>query len=164
MSELKEKLKKYLLVKHTEARLKEVNKHVEKTIPWIWRKGLMNNIQTHCNVLLNSLLNEEEKQTLRTNKYIVDSILKYNVERSETLIKANKKINNMKTFMQLNSYIIFEEIAKGLAEHKKKNAIDFNIRMQLSLAQERINAAFKIEDVLNDRIGAETVSANPELN
>ena len=155
MSELKENIKKYLLVRHTQAKLKEYNKRISKTIPWIWRKGLMNNIETHCNVLLNSLLNEEKTQKLRQNKYIVDSILKYNLERSESILKTNKTIKNMKTFMQLNSYIIFDEISKGISEHKNKNNIEFNIRTQLSLAQEKINSASNVEEVLNDKIGAE---------
>lgn len=158
MSELKENIKKYLLVKHTQAKLKEYNKKISKNIPWIMRKGLMNNFETHCNVLLNSLLNEEKKQKLRQNKYIVDSILKFNFERSENLIKSNKRIRNMKSFMQLNSYIIYEEATKGFIEHKDKDAIDFNIRMQLSLAQEKINSVSDVEEVLNDKIGMEETS------
>ena len=155
MSKLKENIKKYLLVKHTQARLKEYNKRISKTIPWIWRKGLMNNIETHCKVLLNSLFNEESKQKLRQNKYIVDSILKYNIERSENILKSNKRINNIKSYMQLNSFIIFDEIKKGLAANKKKNTIDFNIRMQLLLAQEKINSSAQIEEILNDKISSE---------
>ncbi len=162
MKDLKDNIKKYLLVKHTQSRLKEYNKRISKTIPWIWRKGLMNNIETHCNVLLNSLLNSEEKQTYRKNKYIVDSILKYNIERSEKIIQANKKIKNIKSFLQLNSFIIFDEITKGLAEHKNKNAIDFNIRMQLLLAQEKINSSFNVDDVLNDKINSRDVCLNVE--
>ena len=158
MSEISENIKKYLLVKHTQAKLKEYNNRITKTIPWIWRKGLMNNIETHCNVLLNSLLNTETKQKLRQNKYIIDSILKYNIERSESLLKSNKRIKNMKSFMQLNSYIIYDEIMKGILEHKNKNIIDFNIRTQLTLAQERINKASNVEEVLNDKIGSEQIA------
>ena len=153
MSELKENIKKYLLIQHTKAKLEEYNKRISKTIPWIWRKSLMNNIETHCSVLLNSLLNEETTQRLRRNKFIVDSIFKYNIERSESLLKTNKKIKNMKKFMQLNSYIIFDEISKGFAENKNKKNIDFNIRTQLSLAQEKINAASDVEEVLMEKIG-----------
>ena len=162
MGKLQEIIKKYLLVKHTQSKLNEYNKRISKTIPQTWREGLMNNIETHCNVLLNSLLNDKEKPGFRTSKYIVDSILKYNIERSEKLIQANKNINNIKSFMQLNSFIIFDEIAKGLAEHKNKNAIDFNIRMQLLLAQEKMNSAFNIDDVLNEKIGSKSVRLKAE--
>ena len=61
-------------------------------------------------------------------------------------------------FMQLNSFIIFDEITKGLALNKKKKAIDFNIRMQLMLAQEKINSSFTVEDVLNDTIENENMA------
>ena len=153
MSELKENIKKYLLIKHTEAKIREYNKRIAETLPWIWRKGIINNMETHCNVLLNSLLNQEKKQKYRQTKYIIDSILKYNIERSETILKSSKKIKNIKKFMQLNSYIIFEEISKGILEHKKKNAIDFNIRTQLSLIQEKINKASNVETVLDEILG-----------
>lgn len=162
MGNLTDSLKKYLLIKHTQSKLKEYNKRISKTVPWIWRKGLMNNIETHCDVLLNSFLNTDEKQPFKTSKYIIDSILKYNIERSEKLIQANKKIKNMKSFMQLNSYIIFDEIMKGLAEHKNKKAIDFNIRMQLLLAQEKINTTFNVDAVLNEKIENKNICLNAE--
>ena len=160
MSKLQEMITKYLLIRHTQSKINEYNKRI--SVPQNWRKGLMNNIETHCNVLLNSLLNDKEKPSFRTSKYIVDSILKYNIERSEKLILANKNINNINSFMQLNSFIIFDEIVKGLREHKNKNAIDFNIRMQLLLAQEKMNSAFNIDDVLNEKIGSKGVCLNAE--
>ncbi len=160
MENLKENIKKYLLIKHTQSRLKEYDKRVSKTIPWIWRKGLMNNIETHCKVLLNSLFNSEEKQTFRKNKYIIDSILKYNIENSEKLVQSKKRIKNIKSFMQLNSYIIFDEIAKGLAEHKDKKTIDINIKRKLLIAQEKINSSFGVEDILNEAINDKNICFN----
>ena len=75
MNELKENIKKYLLVKHAQAKLKEYNNSISKSIPWIQRKSLTNNIETHIKVLLNSLINDCGSQSLRRNEYIVDSIL-----------------------------------------------------------------------------------------
>ena len=77
MSELRESIKKYLLVKYAESRVNERCAHLSKSIPWIQRKSLINTIDAHCKVLLNTLINESERQSLRQNKFIVDSILKY---------------------------------------------------------------------------------------
>lgn len=153
MNELKERIKKYLLVKHTEAKLKECSEHISKTIPWIQRKSFSNTIQTHCRVLLNSLINDYEKQSLRRNKYIVDSILKYNLERSETILKSGKRAKDIKSYMQLNSYIIFDEISKGISLNKSKKAIKYNIEKKLSLIQEKIDAKNTPEEILNSAIG-----------
>ena len=115
---LTENIKKYLLVKHTEAKLKKCREEIEKNVPWIQRKNITNTVETHCKVLLNALLNE--KQSLRRNKYIVDSILKYTIEKSEPVLKSHKKNSDFKTYMQINSYIVFDEIVKGLASNKNK--------------------------------------------
>ncbi len=149
---LTENIKKYLLLKHTEAKLKKCREEIEKNIPWIQRKSINNTIETHCKVLLNSLL--KEKQSLRRNKYIVDLILQYAVEKSETLIKFHKKADEFQTYMQLNSYIVYDEIAKGLANNKKKQTIKFNIDKQLSSAWEKMDLKQTAEEILNDKIGA----------
>ena len=152
MNNVKENIKKYLLLKHTEAKLKECKTEIEKTIPWIQRKGISNTIETHCRVLLNALNNE--KQSLRRNKYIVDSVIKYSLERSEIILKSHKKNNDIQSYMQLSSYIVFDEIVKGISEHKNKKAIKFNIEKQLSLVQEKLNSKTTIEEILNNKIGA----------
>ena len=147
---LTENIKKYLLVKHTEAKLKKCKEEIEKNVPWIQRKNVANTVETHCKVLLNALL--QEKQSLRRNKYIVDSILKYTIEKGETVIKAHKKSDDFKTYMQLNSYIVFDEIAKGLADSKNKKTIRFNIEKQLSLVQEKMDLKQSPEEILNSII------------
>ena len=154
MNELKENVKKYLLIKHAQAKLKEYNSHLSKSIPWIQRKSLINNIETHIKVLLNSLINEEKTQSLRLNKYMVDSILKYTLGRSENLIKVNKKAKDMKSYMQLNSYIVFDEISKGINNNQNKKTIKFNIEKRLSNIQESIDMKESPEEILNKIISA----------
>ena len=152
--ELKENIKKYLLIKHVEAKLNECNSKISKSIPWIQRKSILNTINTHCKVLLNALINQSGKQSLRQNKYIVDSILKYTLGRSENLLKSNKKVKDIKAYMQLNSYIVYDEIIKGLSSNKNKKAIKFNIEKQLSGLQEKIDSKISIDEILNEKIGA----------
>ena len=154
MKELKENIKKYLLVKHAEDKLKEYNSHISKSIPWIQRKSLTNNIETHIKVLLNSLINESETQSLRRNEYIVDSILKYTLGKSENLLKVNKKAKDIKSYMQLNSYVVYDEISRGLMNHQDKKTIKYNIEKTLSSIQERLNANVSPEEVLNELISA----------
>ena len=86
MNELKENIKKYLLVKYAETRVNECSSHLSKSIPWIQRKGLTNTIQTHFRVLLNTLINGSEKQSFRQNKFIVDSILKYTLTSFASIV------------------------------------------------------------------------------
>ena len=152
MNLLNENIKKYLLAKHTETKLKECKQEIEKNIPWIQRKNITNTIETHCKVLLNAL--NGEKQSYRRNKFIVDSILKYTIEKSEAIINLHKKTDEMKAYMQLNSYIVFDEISKGLSCNKNKKAIKYNIEKQLSLVQEKIDAKMTAEEILNTKIGA----------
>lgn len=148
MSETKEKLKKYLLVKYTEAKLKECNKGISKSIPWIQKKTLTNTIETHCRVLLNTLLNKRGKQSLRENKFIIDSIFEYTLKRSENLLKTKKKVKDIKTYMQLNSYIVFEEIEKGLTNKVGKKTITYNIEKQLAKVREQTNEKQSPQEIL----------------
>ena len=150
MKNLKENLKKYLFVKYAEARIRECNKHISKNIPWIQRKSLSNTIEAHCKVLLNTLLSADGKQSLRENKYILDSILKYTLKRSENLLKTNKKTKDIKTYMQLNSYIVFDEIAKGLSSNQSKKTIKFNIEKHLSEIQENIDSKVAPAEILEE--------------
>lgn len=154
MNELKDSIKKYLLIKYAQSRLNMSNNYMSKSIPWIQRKSLSNNIESHCRVLLNSLINQCGEQHLRRNKFIIDSIFKYTLGRSENLLKSNKKAKDIKSYMQLNSFIVYDEIMKGLAEKKNKKAITFNIEKQLSELQERIDSKTGIEEILNERISA----------
>lgn len=140
MREFKENIKKYMLVKYAESKLKECNNRISRTVPWIRRKSLSETIETHCRVLLNTLLNSSEKQSFRENKYILDSILKYTLNRSETLLKSNKKAKDIQSYMQLSSYIVFDEIAKGLSSRQSKKTIKYNIEKHLSEIQENIDS------------------------
>lgn len=154
MNKLKENIKKYLLVKYTESKIKKCNNQLAKSIPWIQRKSLCNTIETHYRVLLNTLLNESEYQSFRQNIFIVDSIMKYTLKRSANLLKTNKKVKDIKSYMQLNSYIVYDEISKGLLNNKNKRTIRFNIEKHLSQIQERIDTRTNIEDLLQEQITA----------
>lgn len=148
MKNLQENLKKYVFVKYAQAKLKECNNHISKTIPWIQRKSLTNTIETHCKVLVNALINSGDRQSLRENKFILDSVLNYTVKRSENLLKSVKKANNIKSYMQLNSYIVFDEIAKGLSLKQSKKAIKFNIEKHLSEIQENLDSKATPDEIL----------------
>lgn len=154
MNELRESIKKYLLVRYAESRVSERCAHLSKSIPWIQRKSLINTIDSHCRVLLNTLINASGRQSLRQNKFIVDSILKYTLGKSENLLKTNKKAKDIKSYMQLNSYIVYEEIKKGIENNKNRKAIRFNIEKQLSDIQERMDSKVSIEEILQERISA----------
>ena len=67
MRNIKDKIKKYLLIRHTEAKLKECNERIEKNIPWIQRKSLANTIEAHCRVLLNELINAENDEIINNS-------------------------------------------------------------------------------------------------
>jgi hypothetical protein len=154
MNELKENIKKYLLVKYAETKMKECSNRLSKSIPWIQRKSLTNTIETHCKVLLNTLVNGCEKQSFRQNKFIVDSILKYTLGKSENLLKSNKKAKDIKSYMQLNSFIVYDEIMKGISSNKNKRTIKFNIEKQLSEVQERMDSKMTIDEILKEKIEA----------
>lgn len=154
MNELKENIKKYLLVKYAESKLNQSNNHISKSIPWIQRKSLANTIETHCRILLNTLINQSGKQSLRQNKFIIDSILRYTLGRSINLLKTNKKAKDIKSFMQLNSYIVYDEIMKGIASNKTKRTIKYNIEKQLSQIQERMDSKISIDEILQEKINA----------
>ncbi len=154
MNELKDNIKKFLFVKYAQKKMNQCEKTISKSIPWIQRKSIINTIQTHCKILLNTLINNEEHQSLRQNKYILDSIIKYTFTRSENLLKSNKKAKDIKSYMQLNSYIVYDEIIKGLRTNKNKKAINFNIEKQLSDIQEKMDCKVSIDEILQEKINA----------
>ncbi len=154
MSSIKEDIKRYLLIKHAQKKLEECNKQISKNIPWIQRKNFLDTVNSHCGVVLNSLINENDKQHLRRNEYIIDSVLHYIIDRSEAVLKISKKSSDIKAYMQLNSYIVYDEIKKGLSENKNKKTIKFNIEKELSQIQERMDSKVSIEDILQEKISA----------
>ena len=88
---------------------------------------------------------------------IVDNFLPANVKKVICIgcdSETNKKAKDIKSYMQLNSYIVYEEIRKGIETNKNRRAIKFNIEKQLSDIQERIDSKVSIEDILQERIGA----------
>ena len=152
MQILSDNLKKYLLIKYTQSKLTQSKKMLFKTLPWIQSKSIFNTINTHLNLLLNSLLSTSDRQSLRQNKFIVDSIFKYTLERSENLLKSNKHAKDIKSYMQLNSYIVYDEIIKGLKSDKNKKTIKFNIEKQLSEIQEQMDSKVSMDELLQQVI------------
>ena len=56
--------------------------------------------------------------------------------------------------MQLNSYVVYDEIQKGISANISKRAIKFNIEKQLSDIQERMDSKINIEEILQEKISA----------
>ncbi len=154
MKNFKDCIKDYAIIKYAEVKLKQSTDHMSKKLPWIQRKSLLNTIHTHCAVLLDSMINNQGRHSFRQNKFIVDSIFKYTLQKSENLLKSNKKAKDIKSYMQLNSYIVYDAISKGFAENKNKKSIIFNIEKQLSEVQEEMDAKKSIEDIIQSRISA----------
>ncbi len=152
MNELSNSFKRYLLVNYTKAKLAKYKKELFNTLPWIQSKSLYNTISIHINTLLQTLFTGQYEQSLSENKFIVDSILKYTLERSENLIKANRKTKDIKFYMQLNSYIVYDEITKGFETKRSKQLIKYNIEKQLSKIQEKIDSKINMEEILDSVI------------
>ena len=152
MNELSNSFKRYLLVNYTKAKLAKYKKELFNTLPWIQSKSLYNTISIHINTLLQTLFTGQYEQSLSENKFIVDSILKYTLERSENLIKANRKTKDIKFYMQLNSYIVYDEITKGFEIKRSKQLIKYNIEKQLSKIQEKIDSKINMEEILDSVI------------
>lgn len=154
MYKLRNSIKNYLFLKYAKSKLSTSNEKLSKSIPWIQRQGLMKTINTHCNVLISALLNKEGRQSLSQNKFIFDSMLKYTLGKSEDMLKHNRKTKDIKSYMQLNSYIVYDEIMKGLNTNKNKKAINFNIEKQLSEIQEKMDTKISLEDIIKEKITA----------
>lgn len=154
MKDLKRNLKNYLLIKYTKKKLTKKNNQLSKNIPWIKRKLLSNTAQIHCSVLLNSLITNSQKFSLRENKFIIDNILKYSLAKGENLICANEQLKSIKPFMQLSSFIVYDEIIKGISEKKSKKTIKFNIEKQLLEIQEKLDSDITAQELLEERISA----------
>ena len=152
MNKITNSFKRYLLTKYTENKLKNCQKKLYKNLSWIQGKSLFNTINSHIKVLLNCLFSGMQEQSLRENKFIVDSIFKYTLERSENLIKSNHKTKDIKSYMQLNSYIVYDEITKGLEAGNSRQIIRFNIEKQLHGIQEKINSKVTMQEILENVI------------
>ncbi len=154
MENIKNEIKKFILVKYAENNLNKCNTKLAKSLSWIQRKSLINTITMHCKVILNALINQNGNISLRKNTFLIDSIIKYTLGRSENIIKSNRKAKDIKSFMQLNSYIVYDEIVKGYTFGKNKKTIGFNIDKKLSELQEKIDSKTNIEDLLKETINA----------
>ena len=80
--------------------------------------------------------------------------MKYTLGKSENLLKTNKKVKDIKSYMQLNSYIVYDEIMKGMAANRNKKAITFNIEKQLLQVQEEMDSKISIDEILHEKINA----------
>lgn len=154
MQDLKRNLKNYLLIKYAKRKLTQKKNKLSKNIPWIKRKHLLNTIQSHCSVLLDSLMNQNNNFRLKENKFIVDKVLKYSLEKGENILHANGQVKMIKPFLQLNNFIVYEEIINGIKEKKSKKTIIFNIEKQLSEIQEKIDSEVDAKQILQEKISA----------
>lgn len=154
MQELKRNLKNYLLIRYAKKKLIKKNNKLSKNIPWIKRKHLSNTIQGHCSVLVDSLINQSCELRFKENKFIIDKIFKYSLEKGENLLHANGQIKIIKPYLQLNSFIVYDEIINGIKEKKSKKTIIFNIEKQLAEIQEKIDSDIDAEQILQEKISA----------
>ncbi len=154
MKELKKNLKNYLLAKYAEKKIANINSNITSNIPWIKKKHLSNTINTHCLVLLDSLLEKECELSFREKKFLFDKIMKYSIQKGESVLKANGKVKIIKPLLRLNSFIVYDEVIKGLLEKKSRKSILFNIEKQLLQIQEKIDSDIDAEEILQEKISA----------
>ena len=70
------------------------------------------------------------------------------------MLKTTKNAKDIKTYMQLNSFIVFDEVKKGVSSNKNKRTIKFNIEKQMSEIQEKMNSKISLEEILEEKITA----------
>ena len=120
-----------------------------------------------------SILNNKNMKDTR-NAILADNIRAERNRKNLSQVDLAKKIgvsestiSLIERSIQTPSIFIVSDIAVVLGIdindllkniYKNKNIIDFNIRTQLTLAQERINKASNVEEVLNDKIGSEQIA------
>ncbi len=154
MKNIKKEVKNYLLIKYAKNKLIQKSNLISEKISWIKRKHLSNTVYSHCAVLVEFLTSKECNFSFKNKKFIFDNILKYSLVKGENLIKANGQIKIIKPFLQLNSYIIYEEIINGITEKKSKKSIAFNIEKKLAEIQEKIDSESDAEQILIEKISA----------
>lgn len=151
---LRKSIENHLIVKYLKNKFRAKERQLAKHAPWIKRQHLTKIVKGHCNVLIASLLNEEQKFSFREKKFIIDKILDFCFEKGLSNLKVNSKIKEIKPLLHINSYIIYEEFLKGIQENKNTKNINFNINKELTLVQEKIAKSNCVEEILDEKIGA----------
>lgn len=153
MKKIKKEIKNSLLIQHTKNQIKKQEKQLLKTTPWIKTRHLSNIVKNHCSVLLDSLLNDEDYGfTFEENKFIVDKIISYSFEKGANLLGTKADRQTIQPLLQVNSYVMFEELVKGLCCDKSKKTISFSIDKELNSIQEQIDTEGSIEKILEEKI------------
>lgn len=152
MKKIKKEIKNSLLVQHAKNQIKKKEKDLLKTTSWIKTRHLTNIVKQHCSVLLETLLNEGYNFSYEKNKFIIDKIISYSFEKGANLLGTKADRETIQPLLQVNSYVMFEELIKGFKDNKSQKTISFSIDKELNNIQEQIDEAGSIEKILEDRI------------
>lgn len=153
MNSIKIDIENKLLVMYLKHRFNIKNHQATKNISWIKRQHLTKIVKEHCNALMHVLLNDKQEFSFGEKKFIVDNILNASFEKGISHLKANAQINSIKPILHLNSYIIYEEFAKGIVAKRSKKNVKYNINKELMMVSEEIAKKASVEELLAKKIG-----------
>lgn len=152
MKKLKEDIKDNLLINHAKGQIKKKEKELLKTTSWIKTRHLSNIVKEHCSVLLDALINEDYDFSFKEEKFIIDKIIDYSFEKGADLLGSKADRQTIKPLLQVNSYVIFAELMKGLYCDRSKKTISYSIDKELNNIQEQIDKQCSIEKILEEKI------------
>ncbi len=155
MSEIKTEIENRLLVMYLKYRFNIKNRQAAKNISWIKRQHLTKIVKEHCNALMSGLLNDGKRFSFGEKKFIIKSILNTAFEKGLSHLKSNSQINLIKPMLHLNSFVIYEEFAKGVEAKRSTRNIKFNISKELTIINEEVAKMSSAEAVLEELIGAD---------
>ena len=152
MNSIKTKLKNKFLIMYLKHRFNVKNRLLSKNISWIKRQHLNKLVKEHCNALMQVLLNDTQDFSFSEKKFIVDNILNTSFEKGLIHLKANAKIDRIRPILHLNSYIIYEEFAKGVVARRSKKNIGYSINRELMMVNEEIARKASANGILEEKI------------
>ncbi len=149
---ISKEIKNHFLIQYAKKKIKLKEKQLLKNIPWIKVKHLSNIVKSHCSVLLETIFDSESGFSFRENKFILDKIIDYSFDKGSSFLGTNTDMKNIKPLLQINSYIMFEELINGLISKKSTKTISFSIERELNKIQEQIGPDSTIEKILEETI------------
>lgn len=149
---ISKEIKNHFLIHYAKKKIKLKEKQLLKNNPWIKVKHLSNIVKSHCSVLLETLFSTEYSFSFRENKFILDKIIDYSFDKGSSFLGTNTDMKSIKPLLQVNSYIMFEELIKGLISNKSNKTISFSIERELNKIQEQIGPDSTIEKILEETI------------
>lgn len=153
MSEIKTAIENRILVMYLKHKFNVKNRQAAKNVSWIKRQHLNKIVKEHCNALMSALLNDGKRFSFGEKKFIINRILNSAFEKGLSHLKSNSQINMIKPMLHLNSYVIYEEFAKGVEAKRSKKNIKFNINKELTIINEEVTKKASAEVVLEELIG-----------